>query len=240
MSYYETNFILGHSNSVPLTKSILSNANVTHPTGERCSIVSTSDEDSSSGIGVQKVIIIYFTDTWAYKQETVELDGTTPVDTVGTDIYRIQNFSAIKTGSNDFASGTITLNDSSTGTNLFAQINIGDTSFKRALHYVRQGFRCQIKSVILCSSTPIGVEYNFYIKTDYESIGGNFVCHSFIPVEIKGNIAVIPGDALPLIDAADSTKPIAIYVCVKGLATEQDASVYMLIEEFHVKDAQPR
>lgn len=235
MSFF-TDIILGHTTDAPLTKSILSSADVVHPTGERCRIVSTSAEDSAGGIGIQKVIIVYFTSTWEYKQEIVEPGGTTPVDTVGADIYRIQHFSAIKTGSNDFALGTITLKDSLTETNLFAQINAGETSFKRALHYIRRGFRCQIKNVIVSSSSPVGTEINFYIETDYESIGGNFVCHTFIPFVIKDNTIIMPGEALPLIDAVNSTKPIAVYACVKGLATDQNASLYALIEEFHVKD----
>ena len=235
MSYYETDLILGVTNNAPLTKSILSSATVVHPTGEQCRIVSTSDEDSAAGTGVQKVIIVYFTSMWEYKREIVELNGTTPVDTANTDIYRIQHFSAIKTGSHDFAVGTITLKNL-TGTNLFAQIDTEHTSFKRALHYVRRGFRCQLKSMIICCSTSVGVEFNFYVNTDYESIGGNFVCHSFIPVEVKDNVVMFAGEYLPLIDAIESSKPIAIYACVKGLAPDQDASIYLLIEEFHVKD----
>ena len=235
MSHYETDVILGSTNNAPLTKSILSSATVVHPTGERCRIVSTSTEDSAAGTGIQKVMIVYFTSTWEYKQEIVELNGITPVDTVDTDIYRIQHFSAIKTGSNDFAVGTITLKNL-TETNLFAQINVEKTSFERALHYVRRGFRCQLKSMIICCSTSVGVEFNFYVNTDYESIGGNFVCHSFIPFEVKNNVIIFPGESLPLIDAVNSTRPIAIYTCIKGLATDQDASIYVLIEEFHVKD----
>jgi hypothetical protein len=235
MSYYETDVILGYTSNVPLTKSILSSNDVVHPTGEQCRIVSTSAEDSAAGTGIQKVIIVYFTPTWEYKQEIVELNGTTPVDTVNVDIYRIQHFSAIKTGSNDFAVGTITLKNL-TETNLFAQIDTEKTSFKRALHYVRRGFRCQLKSMIICCSTSVGVEFNFYIKTDYESIGGNFVCHSFIPVKIKDNVVMFAGESLPLIDAVESSRPVAIYACAKGLAPDQYASIYLLIEEFHVKD----
>lgn len=235
MSHYEYTTIIGRRTNTPLTNEILSNTSVVYPTGEQCRIVSTSIEDSSAGTGAQKVIIQYFTSSWEYKSEIVTMDGTTPVDTVEIDIYRIQRFMVIKVGSNKSAVGTITLK-SIDGTNLFAQIDSGENSFKRALYYIRKGYRCQIKGIVLCCSTSGGVEFSVFGNTDYTLIGGNIVSHRSIPIRLINNTFSVNQDFLQIIDAVDASQPLVIFVCAKGMVADQEASAHLYVEEFHVKD----
>lgn len=232
---YETSVVIGQSLNVGVSKKILSNADVVHPGGVQAEVVSTSSNDTYTGTGIQIVLIQYFNSSWEYKVEIVATNGTTPVSTTETNIYRIESFRAIQVGSNNTAVGTVSLR-SIGGTSLFAQIDIGDTSFKRALHYIRRGWRSQIKSVIICTSTSGGILFEPRATTDYTLFGGGYVLESFVPTELHDDIVIVSGDNIPLIDATNSARALAVCMCVEGLVTGQQANAYFLFEEYHVKD----
>jgi hypothetical protein len=61
-------------------------------------VVSSSANDSSAGTWARTVIVTYLTNTFVEKSETITLNGTTPVATVGTDIYRVNRFRVATTG----------------------------------------------------------------------------------------------------------------------------------------------
>jgi hypothetical protein len=227
--------VIGQSLNVGISKKILSNADVVHPGGVQAEVVSTSTEDSSAGTGIQKVLIQYFNSSWEYKIEIVTTNGTTPVSTTETNIYRIESFRAIQVGSNGTAVGPVVIR-SIGGANLFAQIDIGDTSFKRALHYIRRGWRSQLQSVIVCTSTSGGILFEPRATTDYTLFGGGYVLESFVPSILHDDILIVSGDNIPLVDATNSARALAVCMCVEGVVTGQEADVYFLFGEYHVKD----
>lgn len=77
--------------------------------GEWMTLVSTSIEDDSAGIGIRTVLIDYLDDNGIPRSETVTMDGTTEVNTLATNIRFVQEICALSTGSNGAAVGTISI-----------------------------------------------------------------------------------------------------------------------------------
>ncbi len=78
--------------------------------GEQMSVVSDSTDDDLGGIGAEYVRILYIDAEGEEQTETIELNGTTDVDTVATDIRFINDMHAIDSvGSNGVAVGNVTI-----------------------------------------------------------------------------------------------------------------------------------
>ena len=67
--------------------------------------------DTADGTGVQQVMIHYLDGGYVERFEFVEMNGATPVDTVATDILRVQNMHSSRVGSGGVAAETISLED---------------------------------------------------------------------------------------------------------------------------------
>lgn len=94
----------------------------TTPGGAR--VVSSSADDTLTGIGVQKVKCVYLDSDWNLKSEIVAMNGTTPVALEATDILHIDEFYSVQLGSNRVAVGNIDW-QSPTGSVTYARIPIG-------------------------------------------------------------------------------------------------------------------
>ncbi len=77
--------------------------------GIQMEVVSSSVNDTAAGTGVQRVMIHYLDQFYIQKFEFVEMNGQTPVNTVATDILRVQNMHSARVGSGGVAAGAITL-----------------------------------------------------------------------------------------------------------------------------------
>ena len=77
--------------------------------GIQMEIVSSSPNDTSAGSGVQKVMLHYLDTNYLQKTEIITTNGQTPVDTVATDILRVQNMHSVEVGGGGVAAGAITL-----------------------------------------------------------------------------------------------------------------------------------
>jgi hypothetical protein len=109
------------------------------------SIVSTSASDGGAGTGALTVVITYLDNAMALHTETVTLNGTTAVNTVGTNIQFIESIVVATTGSNLANVGTINLMTGLAGAgSIMAQINVGDNSTFYAHHYVPAGVTCYL------------------------------------------------------------------------------------------------
>lgn len=112
------------------------------------SIVSTSVNDTAAGTGVRSVEITYLTSTSTGPfTETVTLNGTTPVNTVATNICFIEKMEAVLVGSAGIAAGTINLKAAITG----GGVTIGSIAATTretfwAHHYVPTGKTCNLTS----------------------------------------------------------------------------------------------
>lgn len=224
---------IGFSNNVDINNfTILSNAPVTNPTGEQANVVSSSDNDSSTGTGIQKVRLVYFDNYWGLNEEIITMSGKTPVSTsAAANIYRIESFEAFQTGSGSFAAGTITLK-SLDGFSLFAQIDPNNTIFTRAIHFVSPGKIAGITDIIAnCQSSP-GVIFMVYITKDNTLDGGGTVLIPDISFMLNaGNSSQISLYSLATCDATKSTQALQIGIAIKGLAVSQIAMASFKYQE---------
>jgi hypothetical protein len=112
------------------------------------SVSSSSSSDASAGTGARTVTITYLTTAFLVKQETVTLNGTTAVNTVGTDIAYIESIAVATCGSGLTNAGTISLfNATAGGGGTLGSIAAGDGQTNWAHHYVPAGKTCLVTSV---------------------------------------------------------------------------------------------
>lgn len=79
-------------------------------TGEQMTLVSTSANDSASGSGARTIHIHYLDAAGVYNYEIVTLNGTTPVNTVATNIRFVNQIHVITNGSfGAYAAGNISI-----------------------------------------------------------------------------------------------------------------------------------
>jgi len=106
--------------------------------GIQMKITSSSANDAVAGTGVRTVDIDYLDNTHAPQSETITMNGITPVNTVATNILRVQKLHTETAGSGGMADGTIILTDIA-GTATYAQITAGGNYSRCAIFTVPAG-----------------------------------------------------------------------------------------------------
>jgi hypothetical protein len=97
---------------------------VSEPNNEQLRIVSSHANDAAGEIGIQSVDMFYLDGAGLEKFETIVLNGTTPVNTVATDITFVQWIHTRTVGSSGVAVGNISVQDL-TGSTVFEYIVAG-------------------------------------------------------------------------------------------------------------------
>jgi len=127
-------------------------------TNAQRSISSSNANDTSAGTGARTVKITYLDATGAGPfTETVTLNGTTPVNTVATDICYIESIEVLTVGSGNSNAGTITLwtatagGGTAIGTIGVGTVfgGVGDNRTLWAHHYVATGLVCNVTGFIV-------------------------------------------------------------------------------------------
>jgi hypothetical protein len=114
-------------------------------TNSQRSVKSTSSSDTSTGTGAQTVTINYLDTSFALYSETVTLNGTTAVNTVGTNIAFIESLVVATVGSTGGNVGTIELfTGTAGGGSVWASIAPQDNQTFWAHHYVPAGVTCYL------------------------------------------------------------------------------------------------
>lgn len=114
---------------------------------ETVSIVSSSTDDSSTGIGGQVLLLTGLGAGFVEQNEVIALDGTTPVIST-LEYLRLNPVLVIQAGSSDFNIGTIIINQSTTTSVVFSEIepgnnrtlNSGYTVPANKVAYIQSGF----------------------------------------------------------------------------------------------------
>jgi hypothetical protein len=105
-------------------------------------IVSSSAEDDfdkvPAGTGIHKIRIYYTTDTFIESTTDVETDGTTPVNTSVTDIYRVNRVRPLIVGTGLKAAGNIDIKQRS-GATIYSRIATGFTKGRQLIYTVPYG-----------------------------------------------------------------------------------------------------
>lgn len=208
---------IGSSNDIdPGPFVILSNILPAQPAAEmEMQVVSTSVNDAAAGSHAQEVTITYLPQAWSteFSTKIVVLNGTTPVNTVVTDIYRIEDFCVSKGSSAD---GIITLKDTGAVTT-YAQIEQYTTFFQRCIHYVRTGYKCFITDIILGCETNGGVTWRLFRSVKY---GDNIVTRGRLSIEIADDTMPHAWD-MPVVVGNSNGDRIAIGLAVQGANVNQ-------------------
>jgi hypothetical protein len=112
--------------------------------GQR-SISSSSANDAGSGTGAQQITINYLDSSFVQHSETVTLNGTAAVATVGTNYLYIESIVVSQVGSGGMNAGIISLyTNTSGGGGVIGSIAAGDQQTWWAHHYVPAGVTCYI------------------------------------------------------------------------------------------------
>lgn len=185
--------------------------------------ISSSASDTALGTGAQQVEITYLTTPAAgfqKKTEIVTLNGTTPVLTTNTDIFRIDRFRVNRLGASLFALGNISL-QSVGGATTFEQIPVLTNVFRSAIHWVPKGFKTVVTNVAFGSSTAGGVI--FIVEGFEEDASGNVVVLGNEEIELSESALaeeLIP----PLVVSNPNGRAMAVAIVVRGRASNQTAS----------------
>lgn len=111
--------------------------------GLQMAIASTSAADSAAGTGIRSLEIHYLDNTLEERYETVVLNGTTPVNTVATNIRFVQCMHISTYGSGKAAAGNITL---SSGGTTYSYIAVGGVRCSSSVRMVPVGKRLIVTS----------------------------------------------------------------------------------------------
>lgn len=191
---------------------------VEQTTNAQRSLVSTNANDSAAGTGARSVTLTYYDQSLNGPfTEIITLNGTTPVDTVATDICFIERIVVKTAGSNGSNVGTLNLyTTTGGGGSIFAAVGVGalasglgDNRTFYAHHYVAPGVKVVGYSVttgISSSSTssavsvtnlsvrnPTATDSPYLVVTDLiNSVAGNSVQRQYLATpEILGPSVIV-------------------------------------------------
>ena len=116
------------------------------PTGsaETLTIVSSSADDTSDGTGARTLRIFGLDSDFELQQEDITLNGTTNVTTTNT-YMRVYRAYVLTAGSGDTNAGVITINHTTTTSNVFASIQAGFGQTHLSNYTVPSGFTGYLK-----------------------------------------------------------------------------------------------
>lgn len=159
---------------------------VVQTAGARRSIASSSASDSSAGTGARKVRLLYISSLdGTEKQEVLTLAGTTPVNTVATDIQNINAIQVIAAGSVGVTVGTLTLYATTAGGGgAIAQVGVGESISNTATYWVPTNKRLYVVSLQVYTS--LDCEFELERTVDYSALGGGSSVRDIIAHKILG------------------------------------------------------
>ena len=126
--------------------------------------------DKSARTGAHAVKIDYLTNTFAEKTEIVILNGTTAVDTINTDLYRVNSFRIVATGDGNKPVGNITLQADGVGAT-YSYISSGFTRARNTMYTVPVGKTLYVNQWSVGWSTPNDTKVQtarFYTRANIE------------------------------------------------------------------------
>lgn len=111
--------------------------------GIQMRVVSTSANDTAAGTGSRQIELHYLDANYAEHDEHIILNGTTPVSTVATNIFRVLGCHSIAVGSGGVAAGNISIQNTA-GTVTYGYISAGVNTMLQAIFTVPAGKKMYI------------------------------------------------------------------------------------------------
>lgn len=127
-------------------------------TAQQMALTSGSANDAAAGTGCQQVMVHYLDNLYAVQQETVTLNGVTPVNTVATNILRINSMHCIRMGSGGTTVGPISLKNTA-GTVTYSYISAGFDTARQAIYTVPAGYYGYIAHWQASAGAPTGSHF---------------------------------------------------------------------------------
>lgn len=124
--------------------------------GEQMTVASTSASDTLLGTGGRKVEIHYIDANGLSLSEIINMSGTTPVNTVATNIRFINEFYIEDTGSSGAAVGTISIYKTGAAATVYSVINAGHFKTANSSRMVPAGKVCLIDGFIPSGGAAAG------------------------------------------------------------------------------------
>jgi hypothetical protein len=188
-------------------------------------VVSTSANDTSAGTGAQQVTIDYLTDPasptlFTRFSEIVTLNGVAAVNTVATDISRIEHIRVSRVGTAGVAQGNISL-QSVGGATTFELIPAGENINRTCVHFVPNGYMSVITDIMVGTTTVAGVRFSF-TDTPVDP-SGNVVRNGLEEISLSSSgIAKIL--KTPYFMTNPTNKRLSFAIAVRGQAANQQGS----------------
>lgn len=123
-------------------------------------IVSSSANDTAAGTGIRTVRIHYLDANYAVQTEDITMNGVAPVNTVATNILRINGIHALTVGSGGYAAGNISLTN---GGVTYAYINTGFNTSRSAVFTIPAGKTGYLTHFSVTEGTSAGAHYTRFI-----------------------------------------------------------------------------
>lgn len=144
-------------------------------TAQQMEVVSSSANDASAGTGARTVEVFYLTNTFVEKSEIITLNGVTPVATVGTDIYRINNFRVKTTGTGLANAGDIDIR-ALADTPIYSRISTGINRAINCLYTVPTGKYLYVFNLLFGAASNVANRpVRFITKANYDNISGTAI-----------------------------------------------------------------
>lgn len=157
--------------------------------GEQMTVVSTAGDDTLAGANVQKIGIDYLDADGNAQTETVEMEGTTPVDTAATNIRFIQKIHTIQIGSfGETAAGDISIYRKGTASRVYTVIKTGGNISLNSSRMIPAGkeFALDYISVSGTSNKPLSVRLRATCTDEAELTPGIFLFNELFSVQDSG------------------------------------------------------
>lgn len=178
--------------------------------GEQMTLVSDNVNDTAAGTGARTVKVHYLTSAGVYAHEVVTLNGTTPVNTVATNIRFVQQITVMTIGVfGTSAAGNITIYKLATPATVYARIVAGNNISLSSARMVPAGSTFFLSSLNISSTSSKAVSVRLTATCDH---GGIYTEGVFMFNEI---IECQDSTATMLFDVPRKIPPLAI---IKGKA----------------------
>ncbi len=180
-------------------------------------VVSSSSNDSPAGVGARQVKVYYLDASYIERTEIINLNGTAPVNTIATNILRINEFHVTDAGSNKCSAGNIDIRNQA-GTEIYSRISAARNASLQAIWTVPDGYTLYL-TAWKCAAFQTKGQISFIMLRTTSDHDGNLTAGLFMHkdiVSLYNNHAFVPF-------AAPIKVPSRADVKLTGYADKNDA-----------------